>query len=349
MKKILLVSNYVFHYRQKLYNYFADEFNKEGYDFYVMSDEFQDVPFPIRFHKEICKKGILNNLSAINRIKPDVVIVFLHLKDKEQLPIIYYCRAKRIPVIFWNKGVSDSDPNNKWKNVLYHHIHNLCDALITYTPDTKKYFDPKNYNKLFIGNNTVDNSDIDKSKYNKEMIKKKYSISEEKVILYISRMKATKRIDILLDSMANEQNVAVVAMGAGITDEIRQKFETAPNLYYLGQKYGEEGNEVWAMGDVFCIPLNTGLGINDAIFWNLPIVTMNGLQPPEICYLKNGINGFIVNSKEELKERLLQILSNDALLTKMKHACQDIYEKEVDVKVMFRGFHDAIKFIMNGK
>lgn len=344
MKKILLISNYVFHYRQKLYNYFADEFKKEGYEFHVMSDEFQEVPFPLRFVKNKYPLGIISSIKAINKIKPDVVIVFLHLKDKSQLPIVYYCKMKGIPIIFWNKGVSDADPENKWKNALYHHIHGMCDALITYTPDMKQYFLKKHYNKLFVGYNTVNNSDIDKTKYNKQVIKAKYGIKEEKIILYISRMKQTKRIDILLDAMSNEPDVAVVAMGAGMTPELQTKFDAAPNLYYLGQKYGEEGNEVWAIGDVFCIPRNTGLGVNDAIFWSLPIVTMKGMQPPEIYYLKNGKNGYIVDTEAELKEKLLTLLNDDRLLAKMRETCQKVYETEVDVHIMYKSFLDAVRF-----
>ena len=43
-------------------------------------------------------------------------------------------------VIFWNKGVSDTDPNNVIKNMIYHHIHNICDALVTYTPEMIENF-----------------------------------------------------------------------------------------------------------------------------------------------------------------------------------------------------------------
>lgn len=42
-------------------------------------------------------------------------------------------------------------------------------------------FRKKNRNKLFIAYNTVDCSDIDKSKYNKNEIKKKYNIKEKKL------------------------------------------------------------------------------------------------------------------------------------------------------------------------
>ena len=41
MKKILLISNYVFHYRITIYNHFYDEFKKLGYEFHVLSNQYQ--------------------------------------------------------------------------------------------------------------------------------------------------------------------------------------------------------------------------------------------------------------------------------------------------------------------
>ena len=344
MKKILLVSNYVFHYRQKVYNYFADRFKEDGYEFHVASNEFQDAGYDFRFiaHTEpLASKGYKR---LIQELEPAAVIVFLHLKDKIQLPIVHFCNRKCIPVIFWNKGVSDTDPNNVIKNIIYHHLHNKCNALVTYTPEMITNFKEKNRSKLFIGYNTVNCSNIDKSKYNKEEIKKKYNIKESKVILYVSRMKESKRISVLLDALANVQDVAVVAMGSGITPELQEKFDSAPNLYYLGQKYGEEGNEVWSIGDVFSIPASVGLGINEAIFWGIPTVTMNGFQPPEIYYLKEGKTGYITKDEKEYKEKLLGLLADERKLSEMKKACEEEYIKEVSIDCMYKGFIDAVNY-----
>ncbi|MGN1317781.1 MAG: glycosyltransferase family 4 protein [Lachnospirales bacterium] len=346
-KKVLLISNYIFHYRQKVYNYFYDRFKEDGYEFSVLSNEYQNAGFNLKF-KAYCEPfSVKGYIKKIKEIKPDAVILFLHLKDKIELPIIYYCKAKGIPVIFWNKGLSDTDPNNKIKNMIYHHIHNLCDALITYTPDMISNFKNKNRKKLFVAYNTVDCSDINKDKYNPSEIRKKYGIKEDKVILYVSRMKESKKIDVLLDSFANVDGVAVVAMGAGMTDELQKKFDSAPNLYYLGQKYGEEGNEVWAIGTVFSIPVSCGLGINEAIYWNMPIVTMNGFQPPEIYYLKNGKNGIIAENEKEYKEKMLELLYDDDAINNMRKEAQKVYYEECGIDRMYQGFIDALRYADN--
>ena len=344
MKKVLLISNYVFHYRQKVYNYFADCFVKDGFEFHVLSNEFQDAGYAYRFKAHTLPMTVPGYKKKIEELNPAVVIVFLHLKDKIELPIIRYCKKKHIFVIFWNKGVSDTDPNNTIKNMVYHHIHSMCDALITYTPDMMDNFKEKNRNKLFIAFNTVDCSDIDKGQYKREAIKQKYGIKESKVVLYVSRLKESKKIGLLLDALANVDNVAVVAMGAGITPELQNKFDSAPNLYYLGQKYGDEGNEVWAMGDVFSIPVSVGLGINEAIFWGMPTVTMAGFQPPEIYYLKEGKTGFITKNEVEYKERLLALLRDESYLAYMQQECAKEYEREASIACMYKGFIDAVRY-----
>ena len=344
MKKVLLVSNYVFHYRQKNYNYFAERFEQEGYEFHVLANEFQDAGYTFRFQAHTLPFSVKGYEEKIDALAPDIVILFLHLKDKIEIPLLHHCLRKKIPVIFWNKGVSDTDPNNPVKNLIYHYIHNRCDAIVTYTPDMIANFKPKNRRKLFVAYNTVDCHDIDKSRYDRAALRAKYGIKESKVVLYVSRMKQSKRIEVLLDALKNQPDIAVVAMGAGMTPELQAKFDVAPNLYYLGQRYGEEGREVWAMGDVFSIPVSVGLGVNEAIFWGMPVVTMQGFQPPEIYFLKEGKTGFITANEAEYKEKLLSLLYDERELALMKAECAEEYEREVSIECMFRGFLDAVRY-----
>ncbi len=344
MKKILLISNYVFHYRQKNYNYFAERFAQDGYEFHVLADEFQDAGYTYRFQAHTLPFSVKGYTQKIQEIAPDIVILFLHLKDKIEIPVLNWCRRHKIPVIFWNKGTSDTDPNNPIKNMIYHYIHNRSDAIVTYTPEMIANFQEKNRKKIFVAYNTVDCHDIDKSAYDSAALRKKYGIRENKVVLYVSRMKKSKRIEVLLDALANQPDIAVAAMGAGMTPELQEKFDAASNLYYLGQRYGEEGKEVWAMGDVFSIPVSVGLGVNEAIFWGMPVVTMVGFQPPEIYFLKEGKTGFITKNETEYKEKLLSLLNDEKELNRMKKECEKEYEAEVSIDRMYQGFIDAVKY-----
>lgn len=339
-----MISNHVFHYRQKVYNYFFDAFHKDGFEFHVMSDSFQEAGYEHRFIMHEARLNMKGCKGTIQEIRPDVVIMFLRLKDMVQIPLMHYCKSHGVKVIFWNKGLSDEDPNNVIKKMLYHHIHNHCDALITYTPDMKANFQKKNWNKLFIAYNTVNCSDIDKKKYDRQAIKKKYEIKENRVVLYVSRFRPSKKPEALIDALQNIPDVAVVYMGEGITGSIQKRIDSLSNVYYVGQKYGEEGNEIWAIGDVFSIPVNCGLGINEAIFWGMPIVTMQGFQPPEIYYLKEGKTGYIAKDEGEYQSRLLSLVYNNDELERMKAECIKEYHDESDIQNMYQGFIDAIHF-----
>lgn len=346
MKKVLLVSNRVFHYREKVYNDFFQKFKKDGYEFHVISNEYQDVGYTLDFVKHEQPFSMKGYCKAIDEIKPDVVIVFLHLKDKIYLPVVHYCKFKKIPVIFWNKPVSVTDPKNKIKNMAYHHIHNTCDALITYTPDMKPFFAQKNQNKLFVAFNTLSFSDIDKEKYcYPEKVKERYGIKENHVILYVSRMQPYKRPELLVELFGGVPDVAVVLMGAGMTENLQKKIDAADNVYYLGQKYGDEGNEVFSIADVFSTPGNIGLSVNEALFWNIPIVLLEGNHAPEIYYMKDGKTGFFAKDEASFKKQVLTLLNNPEELARMREECRKEYEAEVSIDRMYQGFIDAIGYI----
>lgn len=345
MKRVLLISNRVFHYREKVYNDFSKLFQRDGFEFHVMSNEFQDVGYQFQFEAHVVPFTVKEYCRKIDEIHPSVVIVFLHLKDKIYIPVIQYCKRKHIPVIFWNKPVSVTDPNNSIKNMLYHYIHSTCDAIITYTPDMIPFFQEKNRKKLFVGYNTLSFSDIDKTKYqNPQQVKDKYGIKEKNVILYVSRMLPYKRPDLLVDLFAHEKNVAVVLMGAGMTNTLQEKINAADNVYYLGQKYGDEGNEIFSMADIFSTPGNIGLSVNEALFWNIPIALLEGKHAPEIYYMKDGKTGFFAKDENSFKTRVLDLLNNPAELNRMRKECQKEYEAEVSIERMYKGFIDAIHY-----
>ena len=111
MKKILLISNYVFHYRISNYNYFYDEFYKLGYEFVVLACDAQNVNFSIKFPLLVEKFNIIKYKKLIDRINPAVIINFLHLKNLIFFPVVYYCKLKKIPVIYWNFGINTNTPN----------------------------------------------------------------------------------------------------------------------------------------------------------------------------------------------------------------------------------------------
>lgn len=345
MKRVLLISNEVLHYRQKVYNYFFDEFQKDGYEFHVFSDSFQEVGIPNKFVRHDGKLVLTDVMKSISKINPDVVILFLHLKNIVMIPTIFYCKSKGIPVIYWNHGINITDPDNRVKNAAFKFIHNQCDALITYSPDMKRYFSRQNQKKLFIGYNTINLSDIDKTTLpTKKETRKKYGIKENKVLLMVARLTPGKKADVLVRLFGGEHDVAVVLVGPGMYEALSNEIDKHDNVYYLGEKYGDEINAIYKMGDVFTVPGAIGLALNEAMFWGLPTVLNDVIHGPEIYYMKDSKTGYIAEDEQEYKMRILQILGSEESLKKISQNCLDVYEKEVSIDRMYQGFWDAIHY-----
>ncbi|MFI3214119.1 MAG: glycosyltransferase family 4 protein [Eubacteriales bacterium] len=347
MKKILLISNHVFHYRQKLYNYFQKKFNEDGYQLHVLSDSFQVVDFSAEYKKYETTMSITNYVKVLDEINPDVVILFLHLKDYVMLPLISFCKIRKIPVIYWNHGINNQTPKNKMKNSLFYFIHNCCDALITYTPEMRQYFSEKNQRKLFVAYNTIDLSDIDKNEIcSPAECKSKYGIKEKNIILYVSRLKRYKRPEVLIDLFGGVEDIAVVIVGPGETEEFLAKVREFDNIYYLGEKYGIEVDEIYKMADIFSTPGHVGLALNQAMFWGLPVVLLEGIHAPEIYYLKDEMTGKIVENEMKLKEYVLSLFNDKEQVENMSKAAIDVYEKEINASRMYQGFQEAIDYCL---
>jgi len=345
MKTVLLVSNPVLHYREKVYNYFTEAFAKDGYQFRVLANEFQQVGYSFAFEHDEIPFSIGAYLKKIKEIQPDFVILFLHLKDVVMVPIILYCRTHGIPVIYWNQGINIRTPDAKLKNALFHGIHRLCDALITYTPEMKKNFPKSCQDRLFIAYNTLNFSGIDKTALPpKEEIKKKYGIKEDKVILYISRILPYKRVDLVMESFRDVENVAVVIVGPGFSQAQQAFCDAHDNLYYLGEKYGDDVNEIYHIGDIFTTPGHIGLAVNEAMFWGLPIVLLKGKHAPEAYYIKDGVTGYFAEDENDYRNYVLNLLKDDARRAEMSRATLEQYRKEVSIDRMYQGFIDAVRY-----
>ena len=95
---------------------------------------------------------------------------------------------------------------------------------------------------------------------------------------------------------------------------------------------------------MFSIPGHVGLGLNQAFYFGLPVVTEDGGQPPEINYLVDGRNGFIVPSDDlaELKNKIMFLIENDEVRRRFgENARRDILE-HASVDNMFRGFRSCL-------
>jgi glycosyltransferase involved in cell wall biosynthesis len=349
MKKVLLVSNLVFHYRIRIYNYFHEEFRKSGYDFSVITNKIQKGIIEPNFRIDIVGPSFISYLNYIRKYKPDYVITFLHLKNFRVFPITYYCKSHDIPVIYWNHGINLKTQHNKVKNQLYYHLHDVSDALILYSSNEKKHIVQRNQHKVFVANNTLNLEDLN---FNRDLqtdhqnVYTQYGIREPNIVLFVGRITPNKQMDILLKLFRNREDIALVIVGPGASRKQLDIMQSTPNFYYLGEIYDREKlSALFNVSKIFTIPGNLGLALIEALFWGKPTLTLIGENTPEIIYMKDGENGYIAKNGQELEEKAVSLINDPELYKEFSKNARQTYLEEAHIKYMFKGFQDALNYV----
>jgi glycosyltransferase involved in cell wall biosynthesis len=347
-RRVLLISNRVMHYRVSVYNYFWTHFREHGWDFVVLSNELQ------RSNQNKCSFEFIERpfdffqyRAEIQRLQPDVVILFLHMKDRILWPLIHWLKISGIPVVLWTKARNLDDPTNRIRNAFFDYLHLISDGLILYTGSLIRFIPERHRSKVFVANNTINFEDFPHITESKEDIKRDLGLPFRKVVLFAGRIGEEgnrKKVDHLIDLFQDlkRTDIGLVIVGSGLGEELRSRMNPA-NTRYLGEVHDPENRQisrVFKMADVCSIPGHVGLGLNQAFFWGLPMVTEEGNQPPEIEYLRNGENGFIVgeDDRDALRDRLLYLLDNDLERMRMSENACEYIRANASVQGMFRGF-----------
>ena len=340
------------HYRVSVYNYFYNRFKEFDWEFIVRSNQLQKQnPYPIEFNFKEIEFNFFKYREEIQKIKPDVVIFFLHLKDFIIWPLLIWLKTQNISIVFWTKGANLDDPDSKLRYHLFNFVHSICDRLILYSKNEIECIKERNRNKVFVANNTVNFKAFPEINETKDEIKKELGINFDKVVLSVGRMgegggrkKINQLIEIFND--INMPGVGLVIVGSGVNDDLLNKTNRG-NITYLGEIHDAKNvqiSKIFKMADVFSIPGHIGLGVNQAFYWGLPVVTGDYRQPPEVHYIVNGRNGFIIpdNDISELKNKILYLLEDDHVRMEFsKNARKDIL-KNASIENMFMGFKNCL-------
>jgi len=348
-RRVLLISNKMFHYRVANYNYFATRLRELGWEFIVRASEIEaNNPIRIGFDCKVLPFGFWRYKREIERVKPDVVIFFVFLRDRMIWPLMHWLKLRRIPFVYWNKGINLEVPNPWLRNRFFYYVHSLSSALILYSKENIQDIQPRNRAKVFVANNTVNFASFPTVSQSKDELKREFGIPYKKVVLFVGRMRPVKKVEHLVDIFngLNDQDVGCVIVGDPMGYSIASMVKGS-NIMFLGEVHDPENlkiSKLFRLSDMFCIPGDVGLGLNQAFYWGLPVVTEDGRQPPEIHYLVNGRNGFIVpeNDVAALKEKLLLLLNDDVLRAEFSRNASADIRCEASIESMFSGFRDCL-------
>ena len=350
MKKVLLINqNKTPHYRIGVYNYLSAYLNNENYILTVVSEGIQaGTDQHVEYDQKCVSLDLFSLLKVINETNPDVIIYWINLKNLYLFPLLLWLKLSNRKIIYWGHGIDLLGKRFlRLKYLAYSIEHRISDAIILYGNHLRTNVQSRFQDKIFIANNTLNFDDYQFDHSQKSRILEQYKITTRKNVICIGRMQKRKRLDHLYRAfgLLNRKDVGLIFVGPdedGILHDINGE-----NIYKIPPIYGKERLDLLSASDVFCLPGAIGLSIVDAFYCGLPIVTEDGDMSPEIMYLKNGVNGFIVpqGDIEQLAAKLDLLLTDDVLREKFSQASQREIMTNGHIEVMCKGFLNALRYI----
>lgn len=353
--RVLLISNTVMHYRVAVYNYLHRRFADHGWEWRVLTDRVQsENRLAACFPLEVAPFRFADYRRRIRELRPDAVILFLHLKDPILWPLIHWLKLAGIPFASWTKTRNLDKLDSPVSNLLFHYVNGLSDGLILYAGHLDRYLSPRQRRKAFVANNTINHEDLPAVTESKAEIKRSLGLPFNKVVLFVGRMDVDggrKRVDHLIEMFRSVtgQDCGLVIVGSGMKPEWQARINPETTRY-LGEVHDPDNRQIariFAMADVCAIPGHVGLGLNQAFYYGLPVVTMEGNQPPEVANLHDGRNGYIVPAGDTaaLRGRIFELLGDDARRARFSAAAREDFHREASVEGMFQGFLQCVTFI----
>lgn len=350
MIKVLLIhGGQIPHYRVPIYSYLSSYLKKYGFLFSVISDGIQaDNPHAVDFDFVEVKLSAIRIARFIKKHRSDIIIDYMELRHRYLFPT--YLVAKVLmgkKMIYWGQGLDLAHTTSWLKNLAYAIEQSMCSAVILYAEHLKKYLPKHFHKKTFVANNTLCNefSGLPPGT-SREYALSQYGIETKKNIICMGRMQKRKRVEVLIEALASlkRPDIGLILVGPD-TDGILNQIE-GPNVYKLGPIYGAGKFKLLFAADVFCLPGAVGLSIIDAFHCGLPFITEEGDESAEIMYLKNGLNGFIVErgNIQQMAQKLLLLIDNDAMRARFSAAAIKEIEENGSMDKMCAGFLAALRF-----
>ena len=354
MKNILLLHPKLLFYKIRIYNKLSRYLKRHNFNLFIWAHGAQDCGDNVLFTL-IEEEMTLSRLSKIIKdYQIDIIVNILSGLTNVQfyLGSIIISKLMSKKIVYYGHGIDLRYQQNRkifWKYYFQNFVHLFFDRIILYGEREKSHLWKINQNKVNVANNTLLLKGYREiTRKPKAVIKEKLNITEKHVILFCGRIEPRKSLDIIINlflgSNYDMNDIALVVVGPNISDRENLLVRKADNVYYLGAVYDRyDLGEIFSVSDIFCIPGHMGLGIVEAFYWGKPVLTLDVVHAPEIGYLKQGVNGFILNTEEDLYRKIKEIVANNALYESLSREARNTYLKEASIKNMFDGFLYALE------
>ena len=216
--------------------------------------------------------------------------------------------------------------------------------------------------KIFLFPNASNITIKEKDHLLKEKIKEELGIKNNKIILYVGRLVERKGVQYLIKAFAElkkeRKDVDLIIVGRG---EYQKKLECLSknlniieNINFMGYVDDEFLPAFYLMSNLCVVPSSKEDAwvfiVNEAMYFEKPVIATDNVGSA-IDMIKNGLNGYIVPSKDvnSLYEAMKKIVSDSDLERKMGKQSKMIIEEGFTYEHMEKGFKNVIEYVLKNK
>ncbi len=331
----------------------------------IQQDGYNVLYYPIQFSPYIFSWGLARALKE-NVRKFDVV----HIHGLYRFPqavAAYYARKFDVPYLIRPHGSLDpflfNHKRHRFSKRLYEHLIenrnlNAASALHFTTSEEMQLVEPL---KLRAPGIVIPNG-LDFEKYNNlppfGRFRKKYKISDEKIILHYGRIHFKKGLDILIKSFAEishmRKDTLLVIAGPdneGYRSQV-EKWITKENIssrvIFTGMLQGDDALEVLRDSDIFALPSyteNFGIAVVEAMASGLPVVISDKVNIWN--EVRDAGAGLVTSCNEkEVADALLKLLDDAKKREEMGNAGKVLVRKKYGWDAIVRELRSTYKSLL---
>jgi glycosyltransferase involved in cell wall biosynthesis len=290
------------------------------------------------------QKGLHQWLQSVN---PDALIVEANPRNLSTRSAVAWMNSRTRPVIGWGLGsVSSGGFLNGLRNSVRFNFLNQFDALITYSRQGYDQYRSLGFpeNRIFIAHNAAATRPTHSS------IQRPERSENPPNLLYVGRLQARKRINLLINACANlpdGMKPGLVIVGDGPERGSLQNLAESiyPSTHFAGALYGQDLDPFYKAADIFVLPGTGGLAIQQAMGWSLPIIAAQGDGTQGDLVRKE--NGWQVPPGDQaaLEDTLREAMSDLTRLRTMGLESYRIVSEEINLESMVTSFVTVLNSI----
>jgi 1,2-diacylglycerol 3-alpha-glucosyltransferase len=188
-------------------------------------------------------------------------------------------------------------------------------------------------------------------------LKRSFAIPNSKpVLLYVGRLDKEKRIDLILQALPDilrVTSVHLVLAGTGTEkqklEELTEKLGIQKAVTFTGFVPDKDLQNIYRIADLFviaCIVELQSIVTMEAMASGLPVVAVNAMALPELVH--DGENGYLFSDGDSqmLAEKVIAILSNQAMRAQMSRRSLEII-KDHDINKTIEKYEAIYNEIIN--